>query len=533
VYRGSIQAAGGGYFASGIEQRKNPYLWSLSGNPTIVVYDIEIPFSFMLSQDNRSFRQPFNQFGLSPKYKWLTVHGGFRNLNYSNYTLAGHTFLGIGVDINPKWFRFSAMYGRFQKAIEEGSTDQANNLSQYNYPAYKRKGFATKVGFGKPNNYVDLIFTKIWDDSSSLEKRPEVQKIYPGNNATIGIITETNFLKHFTWKLDGAISALTKDVGSTDYELEGVPMKGFIKFLVPPKTSTTANYAIESSLRYQSKPVTITAKYQRIAPDYVSFGTYFIQSDIERITLSPSFRLFKNKLNVNGSVGYQHDNLNKKKLVATRRVIGSANMIYNHNQKFGIVLNYSNFGTSQSPGTKSLNDTAKIDQISQSITLVPRVTLMKAENKIMHNIIPTFSFQNLNDKNKLNSSNYEMKNINANINYAIAHLPKKINANIGVNTNYTNVTVGKTLSYGFTTGANYIFANDKITLSEQFTWNKNAFNKQSNGSTLQNAFNINYQIIPHHSIAANVLITNNKSKIETINPTFTEFTGMVTYALTY
>ncbi len=121
----------------------------------------------------------------------------------------------------------------------------------------------------------------------------------------------------------------------------------------------------------------------------------------------------------------------------------------------------------------------------------------------------------------------------ANINYAIAHLPKKINANIGVNTNYTNVTVGKTLSYGFSTGANYIFANDKITLSEQFTWNKNAFNKQSNGSTLQNAFNINYQIIPHHSVAANVLITNNKSKIETINPTFTEFTGMVTYALTY
>ncbi len=533
VYRGTIQASGGGYFASGIENRKNPYLWSLSGNPTLVVYDIEIPFSFMLSQDNRSFRQPFNQFGLSPKYKWLTVHGGFRNLTYSNYTLAGHTFLGVGVDLNPKWFRFGAMYGRFQKAIEEDSADQANNLSQYHYPAYKRKGFATKIGFGKPNNYVDLIFTKIWDDSSSLTKKPEVQKIYPGSNATIGIVTETNFLKHFTWKLDGAISALTKDIGSADYDLEGVPMKGFIKLLVPPKTSTTAAYAIESSLRYQSKPVTITAKYQRIAPDYMSFGTYYIQSDLERITLSPSFRLIKNKLNISGSVGYQHDNLNKKKLVATKRIIGSANINYNQSQKFGITLNYSNFGTSQSPGTKALNDTAKIDQISQSITLVPRVTLMKKENKMMHNIIPTFSFQNLNDKNKLNSSNYEMKNINANINYAFAYMPKKINTNIGVNTNYTIVAVGKTLSYGFTTGANYVCAKDKITLSEQFTWNKNAFNKQSNGSTLQNAFNVNYQIIPHHSVSANILLTNNKAKIETISPSFTEFTGMITYSLTY
>lgn len=533
VYRGTIQASGGGYFASGIENRKNPYLWSLSGNPTFVVYDIEIPFSFMISQDNRNFRQPFNQFGLSPKYKWITVHGGFRNLQYSNYTLAGHTFLGIGVDLNPKWFRFGAMYGRFQKAIEEDSTNQANDLSQYNYAAYKRKGFAAKVGFGKEKNYIDLIFTKIWDDSSSLSKKPEVQKIYPGNNATIGIVTETNFLKHFTWKLDGAISALTKDMGSTDYDLEGVPMKGFIKLLVPPKTSTTASYAVETSLRYQSKPVTITAKYQRIAPDYVSFGTYYIQSDLERITISPNFRLLKNKMNISGAVGYQHDNLNKKKLIATRRIIGSANINYNASQKFGITLNYSNFGTSQSPGTKTLNDTAKIDQISQSITLVPRITLMKKDNKIMHNIIPTLSFQNLNDRNKLNSSNYEMKNINGNANYSLAFIPKKINANIGLNTNYSIVSVGKTLSYGFTTGANYTFAKDKLTVSEQFTWNKNAFNKQSNGSTLQNALNINYQILAHHSLAANILLTNNKAKITTINPSFTEFTGMITYSLTY
>jgi len=533
VYRGTIQASGGGYFASGIENRKNPYLWSLSGNPTFVVYDIEIPFSFLISQDNRNFRQPFNQFGLSPKYKWITVHGGFRNLQYSNYTLAGHTFLGIGVDLNPKWLRFGAMYGRFQKAIEEDSTNQANDLSQYNYAAYKRKGFAAKVGFGKEKNYIDLIFTKIWDDSSSLSKKPEVQKIYPGNNATIGIVTETNFLKHFTWKLDGAISALTKDMGSTDYDLEGVPMKGFIKLLVPPKTSTTASYAVETSLRYQSKPVTITAKYQRIAPDYVSFGTYYIQSDLERITISPNFRLLKNKMNISGAVGYQHDNLNKKKLIATRRIIGSANINYNASQKFGITLNYSNFGTSQSPGTKQLNDTAKIDQISQSITLIPRVTLMRNENKILHNIIPTVSFQNLNDKNKLNSSNYEMKNLNANVNYNFAYIPKKINTNFGVNTNYTIVSVGKTLSYGFTTGANYTFAKDKLTVSEQFTWNKNAFNKQSNGSTLQNALNINYQILAHHSLAANILLTNNKAKITTINPSFTEFTGMITYSLTY
>jgi hypothetical protein len=532
AYHGTIQSSLGGYAVKGIENRRNPYSWSLSGTPTFSIYEIDIPFSFVISEQNRNFRQPFNQFGLSPKWKWITVHGGFRNLNYSNYTLNGHTFLGIGVDLNPKWFRFGAMYGRFQKAVEEDTTDIAINKSQYTYAAYKRKGFATKVGFGNKKNYVDIIFTKIWDDSTTLNNKPQKQKIYPGSNATIGLVTETNFLKHFTWKLDGAISALTKDVSSLDYSLEDVPMKGLINFLVPSKISTYASYAIESSLKYTSKPLTITAKYQRIAPDYISFGTYYLQSDLERITISPNVKLLKNKLGISGSFGWQHDNLNKKKLTSTKRILGAANINYNPNKKFGISLNYSNFGTSQSAGTKSLNDTNKIDQISHSLMLMPRITLMK-DDRLMHNIILTSSFQNLNDRNKINSTNYEMKTINANTQYMVGFLKKKLNINAGLNTNYTIVKAGNSLSYGVSSGVNYTFAKDKLVLSEQFTWNKNAFNKKSNGSTFQNTTNLNYKVANHHSLGCNIVLLNNKAIDMTINPSFTEFTGTITYSLSY
>jgi hypothetical protein len=531
-YHGTIQASGGGYTAIGIENRRNPYIWSLSGNPTFYLYDIEIPFSFLISEQNRSFRQPFNQFGLSPTWKWITLHGGYRNLTYSNYTLNGHTFLGVGLDLNPKWFRFSAMYGRFQKAIEEDTTDIANNLSQYTYPAYKRKGFATKIGFGKENNFVDLVFTKIWDDSTSLTKKPEKEKILPGNNSTIGIVAQTTFLKNFTWNLDAAMSALTKDITSSPYDLDDVLMGKIAKILVPGKLSTVVSYALETSLRYNSKPATVVAKYQRIAPEYESFGMYFIQSDLERVTIAPSFRMFKNKLNLGGSYGFQRDNLKNNKLAATKRMIGSANVNYNASQKFGVTFNYSNFGTTQSPGTKSLNDTTKINQISHSVMLVPRITLMK-DNSLMHNIILMAAYQNLNDRNKLNSTNFEMKNTNINLNYMIGLLPQKVNLNVGVNTNYNILSAGKTMSYGFSTGANYTFGQDKITFSEQFSWNKNSFNKASNGSTLQNSFNLSYQFIPHNSISANLLITHNKAIDETINPTFTEFMGLVTYSLTY
>lgn len=531
-YHGTIQLSAGGYAVKGIENRRNPYIWSISGNPTFYLYDIAIPFSFLISEQNRNFRQPFNQFGLSPTWKWITVHAGYRNLNYSNYTLNGHTFLGVGIDLNPKWFRFSAMYGRFQKAVEEDTTDIANNLSQYKYPAYKRKGLATKIGFGNEKNFIDLIFTKIWDDSNSLSKKPEKEIIYPGSNATIGLVVETNFLKHFTWKVDGAISALTKDITSSDYKIEGAALDKFIKLIVPVKTSTLASYAIESSLKYQSNPFTFTAKYQRISPGYESFGMYYIQSDLERITVSPSFRMLKNKLNVGGSYGYQKDNLSNKKLVGTKRMIGSANINYNASQKFGISLNYSNFGTTQSPGSKSLNDTTKIDQISHSLVVVPRFTFIKG-NTLIHNLIFSGSYQNLNDRNKLNSTNFEMKNTNINTNYLIGFIPQKVNINVGVNTNYNVLSVGKALSYGFNTGLNYTFAKDKINISEQFTWNKNSFNKLSNGSTLQNSLNLSYQFIPHNTFSLNMQFTHNNAIDETINPTFTEFMGLLTYSLTY
>lgn len=534
-YSGTIQAELGGYAAAGIPDRRNNFLYGISGNPTFSFYGVSVPFNFVISDQQKNFRQPFNQFGLSPYWKWITVHGGFRNLTYSNYTLAGHTFLGVGLDLTPKWFRFSAMYGRFQKAVPEDTTTTiANGLSQYSYPAYKRRGYAFKIGFGKDNNnFVDLIFLKVKDDSTSIPYKPVKQLVLPGDNAVIGINSVVTIIKKITIKFDGAVSAYTKDLTSADYELQDVPLPKLFGFLVNPKMSTTVSYALETSVKYSSKPFTIMARYQRVAPEYMSFGTYFIQSDLERVTIAPGFTVAKNKLRVNGSFGWQRDNLYKHKLATTKRIIGSANIDYQANAKFGASLQYTNFGTSQSPGTKSLNDTNKIDQISHSIVFVPRLMLLKKENKFMHNILLTASFQVLNDKNKLHSTNYEMKTLNNNLNYIFGHLPKKINANIGFNTNYTITDPAKMLSFGITTGVANTFGKDKFSSSLQYSWSKNYLNGSSNGYTMQANAVVTYTPVAHHAVSLNINLTNNKSVDTSINPSFTEFMGVVRYTLTY
>src|SRR5674536_8201 len=61
------------YDANGIANRRQPFSYIFTGSPTISIFNsFTIPLSFTYSEQDRSFRQPFNQFGMSPYYKWIT-----------------------------------------------------------------------------------------------------------------------------------------------------------------------------------------------------------------------------------------------------------------------------------------------------------------------------------------------------------------------------------------------------------------------------------------------------------------------------
>ncbi|HEY4789268.1 MAG TPA: hypothetical protein VIH57_24630, partial [Bacteroidales bacterium] len=109
---GGITARAIFYGATGISDQRQPFSYLITGSPTISIYNsFTIPITFTFSEQERSVRQPFNQFGMSPYYKWITIHAGYRNINYSQFTLAGHTFLGGGVELTPGIFHFGFIYG--------------------------------------------------------------------------------------------------------------------------------------------------------------------------------------------------------------------------------------------------------------------------------------------------------------------------------------------------------------------------------------------------------------------------------------
>jgi hypothetical protein len=76
-------------------------------------------------------------------------------MSFSPYTLAGHQFLGGGVELNPgDKFTFSAMGGRLQKSVRPDSLNLA-------IPAYHRVGGGFKPNITLGSKHCSHLFTPV------------------------------------------------------------------------------------------------------------------------------------------------------------------------------------------------------------------------------------------------------------------------------------------------------------------------------------------------------------------------------------
>jgi hypothetical protein len=346
--RGSLSAGLMFYGVSGIQNRRQPFSWYLSGAPTLKIYGITMPFSLTVSEQERRFSQPFNQYGVSPYYKWVKLHLGYRNVRFGDFTLAGANFLGAGIELTPKNLRLGFVYGQFARAVEE---DTSGTDPRYRYlrPTYQRLGWAAKVGFGKPKAYLDFSFFKAKDIVGSIKSPSLRSRITPMENTAIGLKNHFGLFKQkLVFDFELAASILTRD-NRTDIKTEDKTLQTLLNVMAV-NISSAFFKALRANSSYQFKGGRVGLQYQRIDPDYQSLGVYFFQNDVEQITLSSSYNMLKGKLGLSASYGTQHDNLNAKKSATTHRTIGSLNVSATPMKGLNIGLNYSNFGVGQSRG---------------------------------------------------------------------------------------------------------------------------------------------------------------------------------------
>ena len=529
---GGLNAYAGFYMANGIAARNQPSPFGISSSVTVALPGgILLPFSAVLGNQGSSFRQPFNQFGVSPAYKWATVHAGYRNVSFSPFTLAGHTFLGGGVELNPGKLRLGAVYGRFNKAI-------STNLAEPDItPAYQRTGYAVKVGYGKPGNYVDLIMLRAKDDSASIASAPQSvsQTVAPAENLVVGLTTRLLILKHLTVELDGAVSAYTRDVRSTEVSAEGSnPVVRLFGKLFTPRLATQLTQATQAAIGYRGQNAGIKLQYKRIDPNFQTMGAYYFQSDIESYAIAPNLTLLEGKLHLQGSYGIQFDNLAGNKNARTGRKIGSLVASYNSATAFGIDVQLSNYGISQQAGLRPIIDTLKLSQNNLSATINTRYTLQKEDVVQVFNL--TTTYQKLSDLNANTVNQTENTNINLNLGYFYQQTTTGwgFNGMLSYTQTQLPVAVGDTNRtvrfFGPTVGATQSFFDKKLTTSFNGSY---LVNQQSGvkGKVLTVFINSGYQVAKRQTLNVSLNYLNSNTGIR--EQTFNEIRGNLGYGISF
>jgi hypothetical protein len=376
------------YSALGTTPRQDPFFYSLGANVNIRLWKVQLPISIAIAAKNTEASYPnpkeliaafkndvesqkknFIRMGMSPRYKWIKLHFGNRNMTFSQFTLTNLTYLGAGTELTPGKFRFSGMYGRLAKAVPINLS-----LASPNLPVFSRKAYALKAGYGTQDEFFDLCYLNSKDDPNSIYLPPDSPtKISPESNEAIAFVGQKTFFKKLKLKLDIGSSAISPN----ELDASG-------KTLFPHSLTYTARrtslfkYAMDNTLDFQTEKFTVGIEQKRIDPGYKSHGAYFTNSDIQDISLKNSFGLFKGAVHFNLSGGFQQDNLDKAKATTTTRLITTDNINFSKGA-FTIDFNYNNNSSNVAYLLSNKLDSLNVIVVSQDAGV--NFTWSKADKK--------------------------------------------------------------------------------------------------------------------------------------------------------
>ncbi len=491
---GSLSLRLNTFHSSDTLSRRDPFFWTISGNPTVSLYGITLPFSFSFSQKQSDFRQPFNYFGVSPYYKKITFHAGYRNVYFSDYSLSDHMFLGGGIEAQPSIFRLGFVYGRFSKAIEP-ITD---TLTQdYSIPAFNRKGFAAKFGLGTSNNYVDLILLSIHDDSSSILNAEEAG-IVPAENLVIGLKTKQVIAKIITLDVDFGFSSYTNDVRSADLKIDDYNIPSAFTLFMTPKTSTEFLTAGKASLGFRLKKFSLKLNYRRVEPGYQSMGAYYLNNDIENITLAPSFTLMKSRLRLSGSIGYKRNNLLNTKSNNTFQQANSLMISFMPSSKWGLNLNYSNYNMNQSRNYTLVRDTLMLEQFSNNIS--GNIFFNFGTKTRRQNLSFSTAYMDLSD-NSSDSITNSVNSFNPSVSYRFSDTESKFSWSLSWNASDFKNPHNETFRWGFAGGLRKALMDDKFNLGFNSRYFRTNLDKENLNTTWMIGATAGFKPAKHHNFS--------------------------------
>jgi hypothetical protein len=525
---GSISLGTWYYRVSGIENRRTPFSWYITGAPTLSIGSFALPFSATISEQERSFQQPFNQMGVSPYYKWLKLHLGYRNMMFSDYTLSGVTFLGAGIELNPGKLRAGFFYGRLRREVNEDTSNAFAFL-----PSYKRMAMGAKLGLGSAYNFLEFNLLQSRDilNSATISSNSLVK---PEDNLVLGAKNQWRLFKAFTVGADGALSVITynKNLGNISLDSLGpdVARLAVLNNYLFINTSTLAKLAGNAFAAIQANQWGLRFTMRYVEPDFTSHGVYFIQDDLLQYTVNPSFSMFKQRVNINLNGGWQRDNLDNKKRATTERAIGSASISLKPLKRMYLLLSYANYGTSQNSGQIQINDSIRTSLVNTSYN--GSIGYQIPAKRSSHQLVLSIQKNDVLDRNEFTSKYSQSNILFTNFNYSIGFNKIRTNISFGLNQSMVNTYGNNISSYGVNFGLNKSFFKNRMRLNSQVNYQERAVDEVANGYILSNNNDIQITLWKKHHLGIGVGIIKNTTSVNSIR-TFNEQRARINYGFSF
>ncbi len=513
---------------------REPFTYFLNGNINANLYGLyNIPVSFSYTNQQFAFNEPsfkINRLSLHPSYKWITAHIGDVAMSFSPYTLNGHQFTGLGIDLTPNGpFKISAMYGRLVRDREY------DNQIPEALPSYKRMGYGLKTGYQKSDYTIGLTFFKAKDELNSLNNLvPEDVGVTPKENLVISIDGRLKILQKGAIDIEYASSALTNDVRSKE-----ITSTKPLAALFNNRISTTYHNAFKTNFTYTIGKGSLGVGYERIDPQYQTLGSYYFNNDLENITAKVSQTLFKDKLNININTGLQRDDLDRQKQSKLSRLVMAINLNLRASEKLTVGGSYSNFSayTQIKNQFDYINevqvydnlDTLNFTQISQNANLNFNYNLSQQKKK-RQAININVSYQNTTEKQDgfledgiTNDSQF----FNGNAAYSLTLPEKNISFTGAFNSTYNTISDTKTIILGPTLAIAKYFFEKQLRTTFSSSYNTTTTDGTKQGDVLNFRLGGSYRYKDNHNFNLNIIqLFRNSEALSQVN----DFTATFGYS---
>ena len=503
---GNVAIGSSFYHAEGRDNRRSPYSYFISANPTFTLFGFDIPVSLVYRDQQGSISNPFNRVSVNPRYKWISLHAGSVTMNLSPYTLSGQIIKGGGVELTPGKFRISAIGGTMQNPLAQLDTIV---VGAEILPNFKRTAFGGKIGFGSSRNYVDLIAFKAKDDINSLDPSlvdPRVTK--PEENLVAGTSFKISPTKWVSLRVNASASAHTANQSSGEY-LESNDLRQLREDYGNALTinlSTKLQFAGDANLDFKFKNFGFGGEYKRVDPFYKSLGTFYFQEDYENMLIKVNFRLLKNKLRFTGRGGLQRNNLNNLRSVTNTRQIFNTSLSFTPSKNFQLTGRYSNFQTERSPGLVAVNDTLRYARATALYGITPRFSFGSDDRR--SSITLSANYQNLEDILQDEDTGNGIENYNGNLSYSLNMKPSQSNFTISLLANQNLIKDNERQRLGANLRFSKKLFDKKLTLSIATGAFQNYLNAVDEGQSFTGRLGVRYKINKTINLSSNINYLN-------------------------